>query len=99
MNLKQSDPSIFNFIQQELQRQQEGLEMIASENCWLPLRSWRSRLHLNEYAEGYPGKRYYGGCHVVDEVESLAINRAKQLFGCEAVNVQPHSGSHANMSA
>jgi glycine hydroxymethyltransferase len=99
MNLTQADPTIAKLIGQELHRQEYGLEMIASENyvSQAVLEAQGSVL-TNKYAEGYPGKRYYGGCHVVDEIEQLAIDRAKQLFGCEHANVQPHSGSQANMA-
>lgn len=90
------DP-IFSLIEQERQRQSHGIELIASENFVSDnvMRAMGSVL-TNKYAEGYPGKRYYGGCEVVDEVETLAINRAKELFGVDYVNVQPHSGSQAN---
>ena len=91
------DTQIFDLIQKETRRQTEGLELIASENYVSDevLQAMGSVL-TNKYAEGYPGKRYYGGCEVVDEVEQLAIDRAKELFGAEYVNVQPHSGSQAN---
>ncbi len=91
------DTQIFELIQKETRRQTEGLELIASENYVSDevLQAMGSVL-TNKYAEGYPGKRYYGGCEVVDEVEQLAIDRAKELFGAEYVNVQPHSGSQAN---
>ena len=90
------DP-IFDLIEKERQRQSHGIELIASENFVSDnvMKAMGSVL-TNKYAEGYPGKRYYGGCEVVDEVETLAINRAKELFGVEYVNVQPHSGSQAN---
>lgn len=90
------DP-IFDLIEKEKQRQLHGLELIASENFVSDnvMKAMGSVL-TNKYAEGYPGRRYYGGCEVVDEVENLAIERAKQLFGVEYVNVQPHSGSQAN---
>jgi glycine hydroxymethyltransferase len=98
-NLAQTDPEIADAIRHELQRQEEGLELIASENFVSPavLEAAGSVL-TNKYAEGYPGKRYYGGCEFVDVAESLAIDRAKQLFGAEHVNVQPHSGAQANMA-
>ena len=98
--LAQVDPEIASIIQRETARQEEGLELIASENFVSPavLEAVGSVL-TNKYAEGYPGKRYYGGCEVVDEAETLAINRAKMLFGADAVNVQAHSGSQANMAA
>ncbi|HEX7487561.1 MAG TPA: serine hydroxymethyltransferase [Anaeromyxobacteraceae bacterium] len=98
--LSEADPAIFRLIREETRRQAEGLELIASENFVSPavLEALGSSL-TNKYAEGYPGKRYYGGCEVVDQVEQLAIDRAKQLFGADHANVQPHSGSQANMAA
>ena len=95
--LKQTDPEIAALIAEETTRQSEGLELIASENFVSPavLEAMGSSL-TNKYAEGLPGKRYYGGCEVVDKVEKLAINRAKALFGAEHANVQPHSGASAN---
>jgi glycine hydroxymethyltransferase len=98
--LAQVDPEISDLIRRETERQQDGLELIASENfvSRAVLEAAGSTL-TNKYAEGYPGRRYYGGCEVVDVVETLAIERAKALFGAEAVNVQPHSGSQANMAA
>jgi glycine hydroxymethyltransferase len=98
--LAQVDPEIADLIRRETLRQEEGLELIASENfvSRAVLEAAGSTL-TNKYAEGYPGRRYYGGCEVVDVVETLAIERAKALFGAEAVNVQPHSGSQANMAA
>ncbi|QDT07146.1 Serine hydroxymethyltransferase [Rubripirellula lacrimiformis] len=95
--LAQQDPAIWEAIQAEAVRQQEGLEMIASENYTsLPIMQAASSVLTNKYAEGYPGRRYYGGCEHVDVVETIAIDRAKELFGAEAANVQPHSGSQAN---
>lgn len=93
----QRDTTIFNLIEQETERQSNGIELIASENFTSPavMEACGSVL-TNKYAEGYPGKRYYGGCEVVDEVETLAIERAKSLFGAAYANVQPHSGSQAN---
>ncbi|MGQ0506469.1 MAG: serine hydroxymethyltransferase [Myxococcaceae bacterium] len=98
--LSEVDPEIFRVIHEETTRQEHGLELIASENFVSPavLEALGSVL-TNKYAEGYPGKRYYGGCEVVDVAENLAIDRAKQLFGADAVNVQAHSGSQANMAA
>ncbi|MGH7518189.1 MAG: serine hydroxymethyltransferase [Gemmatimonadales bacterium] len=98
--LRDADPVVARLIDRELRRQQQGLELIASEN-------FASRAVIdamgtpltNKYAEGYPGKRYYGGCEVVDEVEQLAIDRLKQLFGAAHANVQPHSGAQANFAA
>src|SRR5690606_24851252 len=93
------DSEIFDLIQEEKERQLYGLELIASENFVSDevLEAAGSVL-TNKYAEGYPGRRYYGGCQVVDQVEQLAIDRAKELFGAEYVNVQPHSGSQANVA-
>jgi glycine hydroxymethyltransferase len=99
-SLREADPAVARLVDAELRRQQEGLELIASEN-------FASRAVIdamgtpltNKYAEGLPGKRYYGGCEVVDEVEQLAIDRLKQLFGAEHANVQPHSGAQANFAA
>src|SRR5579862_6476221 len=93
------DPQIFKVLQDETRRQEEGLELIASENfvSRAVLEAAGSVL-TNKYAEGYPGKRYYGGCEFVDVAESLAIARAKALFGADHANVQPHSGAQANMS-
>src|SRR5205814_5747285 len=98
--LRAGDPEIADLIEKEIQRQNEGLELIASENFVSPavLEAMGSPL-TNKYAEGLPGKRYYGGCEVVDEVEQLAIDRARALFKAEHVNVQPHSGAQANMAA
>ena len=95
--LAEIDPQIHQAIEQEKQRQQTHIELIASENFTLPaiIESTGSVL-TNKYAEGYPAKRYYGGCEHVDVAESLAIERAKRLFGAEHANVQPHSGSQAN---
>lgn len=97
--IKNSDPKIADVLQQELNRQRESLEMIASENFVSPavLEAAGSPL-TNKYAEGYPGKRYYGGCDVVDMAENIARDRLKEIFGAEWVNVQPHSGSQANMA-
>src|SRR5688500_12305764 len=98
--LEAVDPAIAAVLQSELRRQRETLEMIASENFVSPavLEAMGSVL-TNKYAEGYPGKRYYGGCEIVDVAEQLAIDRAKQLFGADHANVQAHSGSQANMAA
>ena len=95
--MQTTDSEIFSLIQKELQRQNEHLEMIASENYTFPsVMEAMGSILTNKYAEGYPGKRYYGGCEFVDYIESLAIERAKKLFGCKYANVQPHSGSQAN---
>ena len=98
-SLAETDPDVAQAIQDETRRQAEGLELIASENfvSEAVLEAAGSVL-TNKYAEGYPGKRYYGGCQFVDVVESLAIARAKALFGAEHANVQPHSGAQANMA-
>ncbi len=94
------DAALFAAISREAQRQRDNLELIASENYASPaVREAMATCLTNKYAEGYPGRRYYGGCEFVDEVENLAIARAKQLFGAEHANVQPHSGSQANMAA
>ena len=98
-NVKKEDKDIYNLIEKELKRQQDGIELIASENIVSEAVMEAMGSYLtNKYAEGYPGKRYYGGCHVVDEIEQIAIDRAKELFGEEYANVQPHSGSQANMA-
>ena len=93
----QHDKAIFNLINKELERQRNGIELIASENFTsLQVMQAMGTSLTNKYAEGYPGKRYYGGCEVVDEIEQLAIDRLKQIFNCEYANVQPHSGAQAN---
>ncbi len=97
--LQQADPDVFAAIAGERKRQQFGLEMIASENYTSPaVMAAQGSCLTNKYAEGYPGKRYYGGCEFVDVAEKLAIDRVKQLFGAEHANVQPHSGAQANMA-
>ena len=91
------DKEIFDLVLKEKTRQTNGIELIASENFTSPdVMNVTGSVLTNKYAEGYPSKRYYGGCEVVDEIEEIAINRAKKLFGCEYANVQPHSGSQAN---
>ena len=98
--LSQADPAIADLIRREVERQEHGLELIASENfVSIAVLEAMGTALTNKYAEGVPRKRYYGGCEVVDEVEQLAIDRAKQLFHAEHVNVQPHSGAQANMAA
>jgi len=95
--MEQFDPEIFEAIQKELHRQTNHLEMIASENFTIPaVMEAMGSVFTNKYAEGYPNKRYYGGCEYADVVEQLAIDRACQLFNCNYANVQPHSGSQAN---
>ncbi len=97
--LQQTDPEIWSAIESEARRQEEHIELIASENYASPrVLSAQGSVLTNKYAEGYPGKRYYGGCEYVDIVEQLALDRVKQLFGAEAANVQPNSGSQANQA-
>ncbi|EAH6025575.1 serine hydroxymethyltransferase [Campylobacter upsaliensis] len=97
MSLEQFDKEIYDLTTAELKRQCDGLEMIASENFTLPeVMEVMGSVLTNKYAEGYPGKRYYGGCEIVDEIETLAIQRCKKLFNCAFANVQPNSGSQAN---
>lgn len=97
-NLKKQDPEIFATLDAELNRQQRNIELIASENIVSEaVMEALGSYFTNKYAEGYPGKRYYGGCEIVDEMENIAIERMKKLFGAEHANVQPHSGSQANM--
>lgn len=98
-NVKRTDPQVYDAIMDELRRQQNKLELIASENIVSKaVLEAQGSVMTNKYAEGYPGKRYYGGCEYVDVAEALAIERAKQLFGADHANVQPHSGSQANMA-
>jgi len=93
----QKDTQIFSLINQELERQRNGIELIASENFTsLQVMQAMGTVLTNKYAEGYPGRRYYGGCEIVDQVEQLAIDRLKEIFSCEYANVQPHSGAQAN---
>ncbi len=97
--LEPSDPVLYACLQSESQRQHQHLELIASENyASAAVRAMQGSILTNKYAEGYPARRYYGGCHWVDEIEALAIERACQLFKCEYANVQPHSGSQANFA-
>jgi len=99
-HISKTDPEIAAVLQQETERQESGLELIASENCVSQaVMDAQGSVLTNKYAEGYPSKRYYGGCRYVDAAENLAIERAKTLFRAEYVNVQPHSGSQANMAA
>src|SRR4026208_2386596 len=98
-SLAEADTEIADAIKNEVRRQAEGLELIASENfVSAAVLEAAGSVMTNKYAEGYPGRRYYGGCEFVDVAESLAISRAKQLFGAEHANVQPHSGAQANMT-
>ena len=95
--IEQNDPQVWSAVSAEIERQQDGLEMIASENYVSPaIQQAVGSVLTNKYAEGYPGRRYYGGCEHVDTVEDLARDRAKELFGAEFANVQPHSGSQAS---
>ena len=95
--LKEADVEVYNIIEEELKRQTTHLEMIASENFTSPaVMEAMGSVFTNKYAEGYPYKRYYGGCEQADKVEQLAIDRACEIFGCKYANVQPHSGSQAN---
>ena len=98
--LEEIDPDIARLLGRELERQRGQIELIASENfTWPSVLEAVGSVPTNKYAEGYPGKRYYGGCEVVDEIEQVAIDRAKELFGAEHANVQPHAGAQANMAA
>lgn len=100
LNYQALDPDLWEAIEKETQRQQNNLELIASENIVSgAVRAAQGSILTNKYAEGYPGRRYYGGCEFVDIVENLAIDRAKELFGAKFANVQPHSGSQANQAA
>ncbi len=93
----QRDKQVFDIIYKELERQRNGIELIASENFTsLQVIQAMGSVLTNKYAEGYPGRRYYGGCEFVDQTEQLAIDRAKEIFNCAYANVQPHSGAQAN---
>lgn len=97
-NLRKEDPEVYSTLERELNRQKRNVELIASENIISEaVMEAMGSYFSNKYAEGYPGKRYYGGCEIVDEMENIAIDRVKQIFGAEHANVQPHSGSQANM--
>src|SRR4030066_956877 len=98
-DLKKTDPEVYEAIQKEKNREHEKILLIASENyVSRAVLEAQGSIFTNKYAEGYPSKRYYGGCEYADIVENLAIERAKKIFGAEHVNVQPHSGSQANMA-
>src|SRR5437762_6536715 len=100
MTLQQTDSAVFELMEKEKLRQETTLELIASENhVSAAVMEAAGTCLTNKYAEGYPGARYYGGCGFYDQVENLAIERAKQLFGCKYANVQPHSGANANLAA
>ena len=93
------DPEVAALLERELERQRGEIELIASENfTWPAMLEAVGSVPTNKYSEGYPGRRYYGGCEVVDEIEQLAIDRAKALFGAEHANVQPHAGAQTNMA-
>jgi glycine hydroxymethyltransferase len=97
--LAEIDPEVADLLGKELERQRSQIELIASENfTWPSVLEATGSVPTNKYAEGYPGKRYYGGCEVVDEIEQTAIDRAKELFGAEHANVQPHAGAQTNMA-
>src|SRR5262245_51043903 len=97
--LAEIDPDVVELIGRELERQRGQIELIASENfTWPSVFEGQASVPTNKYAEGYPGRRYYGGCEVVDEIEQLAIDRVKALFGAEHANVQPHAGAQTNMA-
>src|SRR6201988_4676639 len=97
--LDEIDPEIAALLAKELERQRDQIELIASENfTWPAVFEAVGSVPTNKYAEGYPGRRYYGGCEVVDEIEELAVERAKELFGAEHANVQPHAGAQTNMA-
>src|SRR4051794_40208060 len=99
-SLAEADPQVAQLMAKEQQRQASTLELIASENhVSQAVMEAAGSVLTNKYAEGYPGKRYYGGCEFYDQIESIAIDRAKQLFGCKFANVQPHSGANANLAA
>src|SRR3990172_1773450 len=98
-HLKLVDPEVYGSLQHEKQRERGKIVLIASENYVSnAVLEAQGSIFTNKYAEGYPGRRYYGGCEYADEVENLAIKRARELFGAEHINVQPHSGSQANMA-
>src|SRR2546423_3328622 len=100
MNLQQTDPAVYELMEKEKRRQETTLELIASENhVSAAVMEAAGSVLTNKYAEGYPGARYYGGCGFYDQIENLAIERAKQLFGCRFANVQPHSGANANLAS
>src|SRR5712672_750650 len=100
MRMEETDPQIADLIEKEQQRQASTLELIASENhVSAAVMEAAGSCLTNKYAEGYPGARYYQGCGLYDQVETLAIERAKQMFGCKHANVQPHSGANANLAA
>ena len=97
--IKDTDPEVFSTLEKELDRQKNQIELIASENiCSLAVLNAQGSVMTNKYAEGYPGKRYYGGCEFVDQAEEIALQRVKKLFKCQYANLQPHSGAQANQA-
>ena len=98
-NVKDADPEVFETLRKELERQQNQIELIASENiASKAVLNAQGSVMTNKYAEGYPGKRYYGGCEFVDEAENIALERVKELYNCKYANLQPHSGAQANQA-
>ena len=98
-NIKHADPEVFETLKKELERQQNQIELIASENiASKAVLNAQGSVMTNKYAEGYPGKRYYGGCEFVDEAENIALDRVKKLYNCKYANLQPHSGAQANQA-
>ena len=98
-NVKDADPEVFETLRKELERQQNQIELIASENiASKAVLNAQGSVMTNKYAEGYPGKRYYGGCEFVDEAENIALERVKKLYNCKYANLQPHSGAQANQA-
>ena len=98
-NIKYTDPEVYETLKKELERQQNQIELIASENiASKAVLNAQGSVMTNKYAEGYPGKRYYGGCEFVDEAENIALERVKELYNCKYANLQPHSGAQANQA-
>ena len=98
-NIKDVDPEVYETLKKELERQQNQIELIASENiASKAVLNAQGSVMTNKYAEGYPGKRYYGGCEFVDEAENIALERVKELYNCKYANLQPHSGAQANQA-
>ena len=97
--IKEADPEVYGTLSRELERQQNQIELIASENiASRSILNAQGSVMTNKYAEGYPGKRYYGGCEFVDQAEEIALERVKKLFNCKFANLQPHSGAQANQA-
>ena len=98
-NIKDADPEVYETLKKELERQQNQIELIASENiASKAVLNAQGSVMTNKYAEGYPGKRYYGGCEFVDQAENIALERVKELYNCKYANLQPHSGAQANQA-